>query len=480
MLLTDLLREKEELFKEEMILIEAEIDLKNAIAASSKIQNFNDKINKIYSIYISNLIKNKHFRDNYWSDKTAFNKFSSGEYPELEKNKVLYDRYWEDNKEKIINSFENKYKDSSVIRIPNLFKKVTVPSVEKKPVEIVKPIENKKPVIKKKEGNSDIILRIFHQYIKQTDKVGWLKKEIDVDYAATRELQIPKSDFTITIGSEDYGFAVESKASTTSYNSKMSSTIKYSEAFSPKSILKKLKPEEVDEFGSFFSILKSTFIDKIISLSQQALNNASHNHLLSDSKTEVKELYFYKIKDLTIKKSFGPKQSSEDNKLFHSWETKINLSKDSDHPVKVEGIVLNKIFDNYSKEYSPGKKGTNGGLAMERALKKSNNLLFGYLSKEKKLVPGKIENTVSKIEYKIFFKNENLIKEDQVNSSGKSLIATVDLSLELSSVNETKKSNIIPVDFKSGKIAASVNTIKEERALKSFKELILLKENYDV
>ena len=316
MLLTKVLKERE-LLSEELILLEAEIDMRRAVSSALKTETKNltsapsmDKLaEKIVDNYINNLRDNKSNNDRYLNDKSGFMNISSKDFPAkdnarylaiLAKNRNLIISYVEKaikNKlaapytnEWIVDVFSNKVSkdynknvDVSIKRTP-----VSTPAPEK--IITKKEVSKFKPEVEKKVTKKDFLIEVFDIYLRETKgkspviKQGWIQQHLTMELdQKPNNPPRPKCDDVISKNGFD-GYEVEYKKvskklekSDDVFSIGASGAILYADIMKVSTFLPKVKEKE--EFEDFYMLLKRTFKNEAVKLATSTVRGKK-NYLI--------------------------------------------------------------------------------------------------------------------------------------------------------------------------------------------------------
>lgn len=300
MLLNDILKEKEELL-EDFVLLEAEADLRKAVASAlrseTKELTVAPKIdvlaNKILDNYLNNLRQNKYENDRFVNDKRGFTNLSIKEFPS--KNASRYLAIIEKNKAIVISAVEKAIKEKLSVPYTNDWIKDVfsdkLPKGYNKNVDVV----SKRPETKKQEGNKgltkkDFLIQVFDIFHRETSgksraiKKSWIQQHLTMELDQKPDNPPrPKCDDIVSMNGIN-GYEIEYKKvskklekANDMFSMGASSAILYADIMKVDSFLSKVKEKE--SFEEFFILLKNTFKDEAVRLATSTIRGKK-NYLI--------------------------------------------------------------------------------------------------------------------------------------------------------------------------------------------------------
>lgn len=493
MLLSEILKEGTERFIEDLILIEAAIDLEVAIADSAKVQNFNDKVKVIYSKYISELNSRLKAtginKENFYTDKErerfdATNKrFDGFKNLRPEGYAVIYNRYWEDNKARILAAIEQKLKTSNNTMFSNL---LSTPVTNNNNVSVKIEPEELVPLEKDHNKNltqSAVLIKMFNDYKKNLGTKNWIKENIDVKLIDGYNT-LPKMDFTVLNG-KGKGFAIETKTSQTIV--KFENSFKYASFFSPASAIKTLRTKkEKNDFEIFFKNLKTVLFETARKQVEKTIKECQvENHLFIIVNTnDPIGGGIYKTKSVEVTKAKDIKDKEIEKGLHSSWQINITINKNEDKVANIGKDSPQGLEAGYEieKKRVPPRLGTGAaGINMENALRKNENLY--NLIQNSKIPPGDVSDFKKHIKFEFVYKKNGDIGTSYVKTICPALETVLETPKEHAPVTETRKKILKNIGNKIKKgyskiedfgshshnlnpVFSSIDTMKEEAMIK--------------
>jgi len=487
MLLNNILKEKEDLL-EEFILLEAEADLRKAVVSAMRSETkeltvaprIDTLAKRILENYLDNLRQNIGDKDRYISDKKGFHNISIKNFPS--QNAQRYLAILEKNREVIIAGVERAIKEK--LSIPYLNDWIVKVFSDKMPnghnpkIDVVaKRKDNIKQTkqTRKNLSKTDFIVQVFEIFNRETSgksravKKSWIQQHLTMELdQKTDNPPRPKCDDVVSMNGTS-GYEIEYKkvskkieSSNDIFDMGTSSAILYADIMKVSTFLPKVKEQDKESFENFFVLLKNTFKDEAVRLATSTIRGRK-NYLIFTTYMKGNKPYSSVAEGTNFLITDRGSRNIEKINSVSRWE--LGISRKAKKLVELPGdfwdnlnraSTTDKLSSFLEKKYNENSQNRiASGFGIETFLKKetSKKIIYNTLKKSSFKEGPVSENPETKLKFIFKYDNKPLFDGGIDFIFNKRFFSPTVNNSDMSHrfINKEKKVSSVDTDVKKGK-----------------------------